>query len=111
MNRWLKIVSVLAAAALLIGALYRSNDAANTARDLVNKRIRDAQVTEINNYKRAISACESSTQLRSLLNDLDTIIVNASNPTPALAAFSQRIHVYTDTNPNCKNLPPKPKGA
>lgn len=65
-------------------------------------------------HRRAVATCSSSTELRSLLNDIGNIVVppaQLDNPTipesekTQARAFLARIHRYTDSNPACENIP------
>jgi hypothetical protein len=112
MPRWVKIVSVLIGAAMVIGALYRSNDAANTARHLATQRNNDALVARARDYKRAIASCDSSKQLRALWKRVDELLIpHPEQEDAALQQTHAAIMAYVAANPNCQNLPPKPQGA
>ncbi len=99
--RVLRAVGAVAAGLILVLALYVSADASSRAKDT-------AKVLAANNYVRAVGACKSSTELRSLLNDIDSLLALANSTDPETLAVHARIHRYTDHNPNCDHLPPKP---
>ncbi len=114
------ILAILIATVSVQTAVSASHDATK-AKNQAKAAKHEAQVTtyelKVAEYnraladrKRAIGTCGSSTALRSLLNDVNGIIVGAAqDPTdPGVQSFGSRIHQFTDTNPNCVNIPPVP---
>ncbi len=106
--RVLRTAGAIAAGLILILALYVSADASTRAADASSRAKDTARVLAANNYVRATGACRSSTELRSLLNDIDSLLNLAGSTDPETLAVHARIHRYTDHNPNCDHLPPKP---
>jgi hypothetical protein len=96
-------VFVVVALGVAVSAKVTANDSYSASSKVDRRRL-------VDDYLRAVASCKSSTELRKLWNDLDTTLNLAQSTRPEVIAVHKRIHQYTDTNPNCAHLPPKPKG-
>ena len=109
-----------AAAGVLIVALsintsyVASSDAKETAKALAKVQY----VQDVRDWKRATGACKSSKDLRALILNQTNLLIPADFETNPLWTEDTRerareylrlTHGYVDTNPNCQNIPPKPK--
>lgn len=103
-------LGAIVAAVLLIVALYVSWDASNRARDLAEKRDRDAEKALVNNYERAITQCKSDREGKELWDRVDGLLIpDPANADPEVEAAHEAIKAYTGRNTTCSNLPPKPR--
>lgn len=105
-------------AAVVVWSLNSSHQASVDAKEAARDALNVQYVQDVRDYNRAQSSCSSSKALRALLMDQLNIAVPKdidTNPayTPEQRVqthqYMERTHAYTDTNPNCKNLPPKPQ--